>query len=404
MLTAIGMGFGAKAEQVALESASFFPACLIGLLAIIFDLCGFGGLFLFGGKAICEIASALVPDGRLILSVSQERISIHEESEYLPKATVIACSDIVWVNPEVVARGKRVIRVVHNPQLKTKYVYDIKEADFDRLLGILKERCQPAFTTDPPAGYVPTSFPQTEQPPHSFAAEQKSLRVFQYGPKVYRDFVHSSLVCLVGIVLAGICYFSALVVSIQGAFHAALGSGAFLFGIGFTFLILKSRWMDLAKRLLQDQRRDELHLTNQGLILPHFLFKDEPRRIAFEGIQAIRCESFPEAIVIVGNTVNETLTIPRSWMAEADYQALLDSFKQLKPEVFKAPFHRFSFGPARGHRALSTSFVVIPPILIMAVGLWLMIESLMWGGWWTVLAVYCGLVVLNGVLWMVMTV
>jgi hypothetical protein len=396
---AIGMGLGAVAEQVALATDSLFPACLIGLFAVSIGLVGFVGLFYVAEQLSCYSLGSAFDDGLVMVYVRPEHIWIYRGVELFPKTDVIAYPQIAWVKNEHTPRGKRCIRIVYGSQLKTAFIAELQEADFEVLLGLLKERCPAAFIPYPPVGYVPSPYPQTTPPQDHLATDPNSAHVFPYGPKVYRDFVFSTFLTFIGIALVGMFCCAAMIMGVRGALSVPLGSGALFFGFGFICLVWQSRWMRLLRVALRGERRGELHLTAQGITLFDLIKRPEPTRIAFDIIRAIRCEPLLKTIWIVGSSECDTVTISQRSMEGVDYETLLAQLKELHPEAFASPLRMFSFGPTLRRRALFASFEVVPFTMIFGGAIWLLVESLSWGGWWIILSIYCILTILNGLLW-----
>jgi hypothetical protein len=386
---ALGMGLGEVAERVAQATESFFPACLIGLFAVGIALVGFLILFFVAQRVLIHSLSELVGHGVVMISLSPESITI--ANGFDPYETeVIANSDIVWVKSEITPRNKRYVRIVFGAHLKTTYIADLREADFDALLGILKERCPAAFGDVPPVGYEAFPYPQTEPPYDSVSAQPNVTHVYPFGRKVSEGFTWWTLGALIGIALAVLCTGEAMILGTQGALNVLLGCFSLFLGLSFILIVHKFHWLRLYRFTKSDKRRDELRLTSQGLSIHNLIHSEKPTRVAFDKIRAIYHETIPERIWIVGSSKCQTLEIPRRWMEGSDFDSFLAFLREHLPEAFVTPLSTLSFGPTLRRRLLFYSpFIVLFPI-VFGGAIWLSLESLSWGGWRMVLTCYCG--------------
>jgi hypothetical protein len=386
---ALGMGLGEVAERVALATDSFFPACLIGSFAVGIALVGFLILLFVAQRALIHSLSELVSHGVVMVSLSPESIRIANGFDSY-ETDVIANSDIVWVKSEHTPRNKQHVRIVFGAHLKTTYIADLREADFDALLGLLKERCPAAFGDVPPVGYEAFPYPQTE-PPHDYvSAEPNAMHVYPFGRKVSEGFAWWSLGALIGIVLAVLCTGEAMILGTQGALNVLLGSFSLFLGLSFILIVHKFHWLRLYRFTKSNKRRDELRLTPQDLSIHNLINREKPTRIAFDKIRAIYHESLSERIWIVGSSQCQTLEIPRRWMEGSDFDSLLEHLREHLSEAFVTPLSTLSFGPTLRRRLLFYSPFIVLFAIIFGGAIWLSLESLSWGGWWIVLTYYCG--------------
>jgi hypothetical protein len=147
-LVALGVGLGIVGECLwDVGDWAVVPAVVVMVPSLLLMLAGVLLFFFHCPPPILNLLSTTS-----IVSVHPDSLWVYESPllDLFQKTVIVPFSSIVSVTRQPPVGGRGCIRIVHGADQKTEAIDEIGQADVDKLMAILAERCPAALPLDPP--------------------------------------------------------------------------------------------------------------------------------------------------------------------------------------------------------------------------------------------------------------